>query len=168
MRQRIAMFVVLSLTWCAGVAANVTLAEVEKMEALWKGRNVESYSFSPGLHSFGASRDPRVRVYVKRSKVTDIRFLHSFDGHKSGSRISVGGMRKLAPFPLTVEDAFDALRSCIAEYDSLLSVDFHEELGVPLYWTCGELETDGWWGAEIKELEVGTPPNKHMQRAGEP
>ena len=42
-----------------------------------------------------------------------------------------------------------------------------EEFGVPLYWTCGELETDGWWGAEIRELEVGTPPSKHMRRAGE-
>jgi hypothetical protein len=166
MLQRLAIF---ALTFGASFcvhAAGVGIADVQKMEALWHSKAITSYSFTPGLHSSGARRDPRVRVTVVNSRVKEIRFITRFGKHRAGTRISAADLKMLAPLPLTIEEAFLEVKECIASRSPLESVDFHKELGAPLYWTCGEIAEDGWWGAELNDLETGTPPNKYMQRAG--
>jgi hypothetical protein len=109
-----------------------------------------------------------VRIHVVRSRVREIRFLKRYGRHSSGSTISASRLRKLAAIPLTVEEAFAQVKECIAKDHPLLWVVFDEELGAPLHWTCGELETDGWWGASIRNLDVDTPPKPSLQRPGEP
>jgi len=164
MIKQIAMIAVLGLGVVAASASDVTLTDVEKMEAVWKSSGIVTYSFSPRRHAaFGGSNVP-VRVFVAKSKVKEIRTLSGYGDHSVGPKISVKKLRKIVLYPLTVEEAFQWVKECIVENTPLLWVDFDEHYGVPLSWTCGEIETDGWGGVSLSNLEIGMPPNNSLQR----
>lgn len=169
MLKRFASFLALGLLSCSAVvASDVTLAQVQEMETRWKSRAITTYSFTPEIHSFGARRDPKVRVYVPRSRVKTIRFLGGYGTYSVGSVISASRLQRLAPFPLSIDEAFERIKGCILANAPLLFADFDPASGVPLSWACGELETDGWWGVSLRNLELGTPPGTRVQRSGSP
>src|SRR5689334_23356701 len=101
MIKRLATLALLVAVCAVTHARDVTLGEVEKMEALWKSQGVTTYSFSPWFHSFGGRLMPRVRILVVRSKVRQIR-LASESGAYTGAKISAKRLRQMAPFPLTI------------------------------------------------------------------